>query len=185
MPDAPLNLDHAGSRVEVVPYDPAWQAMYETERDRLELALGDAAAAVHHVGSTSVPGLPAKPCLDILVLTPGMPLVLARQAQMESLGYQGKGPHDGRPHHYFFRRLEGGRRRVHLHVIEQGHPQSDDYLLLRDYLRANPTARVGYGGYKQRLALTSRDREEYVSKKQEFVSGLLVGADAWRAAIVK
>lgn len=183
MPDLPPNLEHAGSRVDVVTYDAAWPQLYEAERHGLESALGDVVAAIHHVGSTSVPGLPAKPCLDIVLLTADIALVLAQQGRLEWLGYDAKGPYDGRSHHYFFRKLKDGRRRVHLHVIEQGHGQLDDYLVLRDYLRANPVAREGYGEYKQRLAETSRDRAEYVNTKQEFVAGLLVGARAWRATI--
>lgn len=177
-----VNLEHAGSRVEVVEYSEAWLHLFERERQVLTDALGAAAAEIHHIGSTSVPDLPAKDTLDILVVTPAMALVLQREQALVEAGYDAKGPYADRPHHYFFRRLEGGRRKVHLHAVERGHPEADDYLLFRDFLRANPAAREEYGEYKLRLAQTSRDRQEYVTTKERFITSLLGRARAWRAS---
>lgn len=181
MPAERMNLEHARSRVHVVPYSESWPHRYERERQVLVRALGEAAVQVHHIGSTAVPGLPAKDTLDILVVTPTMPMVQQRERALDEAGYQAKGPYAGRPHHHFFRRLEGGRRRVHLHVVEHGYAEVDDYLLFRDYLRADAVAREQYGAYKVRLAETSEDREEYVRTKQLHVSALLVDARSWQA----
>ncbi len=182
MPAERLNVEHARSRVQVVPYSTAWPRLYERERQVLADALGAAAAQIHHIGSTSVPDLPAKDTLDILVVTPAMPLVLRREQALDEADYQAKGAYEGRPHHYLFRRLEGGRRRVHLHVVERGHPEADEYLLFRDFLRADVAVRREYGDYKVRLAQTSLDREEYVITKQGYVSTLLARARAWQAS---
>ena len=182
MPAERVNLEHARSRVAVIPYTEEWVHLFERERQVLAVALGEAATDIHHIGSTSVPGLAAKDTLDILAVTPAMSLVLQRELALDDAGYQIKGPYDGRAHHYFLRRLEGGRRRVHLHVVEVGQPEIAEYLLFRNFLRADSTARDDYAAYKLGLAQTSRDREEYVTTKQRFVTLLLEQARAWQAS---
>ena len=179
MPAERVNLEHARSRVQVVPYSPDWPLLFERERQVLSGVLGESAAQIHHIGSTSVPDLPSKDTLDILVVTPDVTLVLDREQALDDAGYHLRDAGD--PHRCFFRRLENGRRRVHLHVVEQGHPEIEAYLLFRDFLRADSAARREYGEYKVRLARTSRDREEYVTTKEQHVATLLDVARAWRA----
>lgn len=164
----------------VVPYSPEWPLLFERERQVLEDALGPAAEEIHHIGSTSVPGLPSKDTLDILVVARDVTLVLQREQALDDAGYHLRDA--AGPHRCFFRRLQDGRRRVHLHVVELGHPEVDEYLLFRDFLRADSAACREYGESKVRLARTSRDREEYVTTKEQHVAALLDRARAWRAA---
>ena len=175
-----VNLEHARSRVQVVPYSPKWPLLFERERQVLAGALREAAAQIHHIGSTSVPDLCSKDTLDILVVTTDVTLVLQREQALDDAGYHLRDT--ARPHRCFFRRLEDGRRRVHLHAVERGHPEVDEYLLFRDFLRADSAERREYGDYKVLLARTSRDREEYVTTKQQHVTTLLDRARAWRAS---
>ena len=178
MPAERVNLEHARSQARVVPYSPAWPLLFERERQVLADAMVAAAEQIH-IGSTAVPDLPSKDTLDILVVAPEMPLVLQRGQALDGAGYHLEDA--GRPHHYFFRRLEGGLRRVHLHVVELGHPEVDEHLLCRDFLRVNSAVRRKYGEYKVQLAQSSRDREEYVTTKERNVTTLLDRARAWRA----
>lgn len=174
-----VNLEHARSRVQVVPYSPEWPLLFERERQKLAGVLGDAATEIHHIGSTSVPDLPSKDTLDILAATLNVTLVLQQERAMDNAGYHLEDASS--PHRCFFRRLEGGRRRVHLHVVQRGHPEVDEYLLFRDFLRADPAERREYGAYKVQLAETSRDRQEYVTTKEQHVTTLLGRAHVWRA----
>ena len=168
----PLGLE--SKTVRVVAYDDRWPALFEDEAQRIALAVTAASLpklALEHVGSTAVPGLAAKPILDIGAayspeLTPS-----AYVAVLESLGYVYRGD-GGLPGREFFRR--GTIRSHHLHLVKWGGEHWRRYLEFRDALRADPALRDAYAELKRSLAARySRDREAYITSKTEFVERVL------------
>jgi GrpB-like predicted nucleotidyltransferase (UPF0157 family) len=170
----PLGL--ASGTVHVVPYDPAWPALFNDEAARLApvLSAHGVALRLEHTGSTAVSGLAAKPILDILA---GWETEDARARAiraLESAGYVHRGE-QGIPGRDFFRR--GDPRQYHLHLTRVGSTFWNDHLTFRDHLRASPKAAQAYAALK--LALAERyptDRERYTDAKEEFVRGVLATA---------
>lgn len=167
--------------VRLVPYSPRWGALFEAEVRRLAPFLDAAGVALRleHTGSTSVPGLCAKPIIDILA-------GLAREedrrqaiAALQAAGFTHRGEQEI-PGRDFFRR--GVPRQYHLHLAEAGGPFWRDHLDFRDWLRRNPGAAAAYGALKESLA--SRfplDREGYIAGKTAFVMATLREARAGRS----
>ena len=164
-------------RVEVVPYDTDWPRLFETERAHL-LTLLPEGSRVEHFGSTAVPGLAAKPVVDLLVEVADLKATARNLApELENEGYdyfwRATYDNDGPPWYaWFIKRDANGRRTHHIHVIGPG-PEFDghrDRLLFRDYLRAHSDAARDYGALKLGLVETSGgDRIEYTRLKGEFI----------------
>jgi GrpB-like predicted nucleotidyltransferase (UPF0157 family) len=155
--------------VRVVPADVRWSNLFaeEAARVRQVLARHGVELALEHTGSTAVPGLAAKPIIDILGgHAPGV----SRRAvitAIEDAGYQHRGE-QGIPGRDFFRR--GTPRSYHLHLVETGSGFWRDHLTFRDYLRAHPERSAAYGALKVALAERyPRDREAYIEGKTAFV----------------
>jgi GrpB-like predicted nucleotidyltransferase (UPF0157 family) len=129
--------------IEVVPYNPDWPIWFENEAEAIKKVLGDNFIAIHHVGSTSVPGLSAKPRIDIIAV-----LVDPKKSipALESIGYEYRGEWNI-PFKFSFRKR--GKLEVNLHVYEEGHPEIESNLLFRDYLRKNPKERGEYQSLKE------------------------------------
>jgi GrpB-like predicted nucleotidyltransferase (UPF0157 family) len=164
-----------GDPVEVVDYDPAWADLFQRERERLREALGSQAAAVEHVGSTAVPGLAAKPVLDILVGAATFPLPDDRLAALAALGYEYRGD-NGVPGRQFFRT---NPRTRHLHVVEHGGEEWRRLLLFRDYCRAHPEVAREYEALKRKLSLDHpNERGHYTGGKSAFIEAILDRARA-------
>jgi len=167
--------------VRVVPHDPSWPASFEAARGDLAAVVPEA-LAIEHVGSTSVPGLASKPTVDVLLVVDDLAVVLGRLAELAAIGFEHR-PDSFSPErrHLFFRRMVGGERTHHLHVLASSSPEPDDYRLFRDYLRANPDAAARYEAAKLALAdRFARYRASYVQAKEPIVEELLVVARAWR-----
>src|SRR4051812_21455376 len=123
--------------VEVASYCEAWPDQFLVERALLAQAM-PGALAIEHIGSTSVPGLSAKPTIDILMVVDDVSRVHTNHAGAEQLGYQYRPnsfPDDG--DHLFFRKVSNGVRTHHLHILAASSPRVAEYRLFRDYLRAN------------------------------------------------
>jgi GrpB-like predicted nucleotidyltransferase (UPF0157 family) len=155
-------------RVEVVPYDESWPQRFAAEAERIRDTLGEAALAVEHVGSTSVPGLSAKPTIDIAVAVASFDALDVGAVQ--ALGYDYVPEYEAElPERRYFRRPG-----FHLHVYERDHPEFVDYLRFRDRLRSDPGARREYEALKVRLAAAHPDdRERYQDEKKPFIEGVL------------
>ena len=168
----PLGLE--SKMVRVVPYDGRWPALFEAEAKRIVHAVtaaGLPGLALEHVGSTAVPGLAAKPVLDIAAGHPAATVPSVYVALFESLGYIYRG-NCGLPGREFFRR--GELRSHHLHLVERTGTHWARYLRFRDTLREDPIVRDAYAALKQDLAVRySQDREAYILGKTEFVEGIL------------
>ncbi|MDQ1371856.1 MAG: hypothetical protein QG582_771 [Candidatus Thermoplasmatota archaeon] len=153
--------------VEIVAHDPAWQVKFEAERSAITEALGAIALEVHHVGSTAVPGLAAKPIIDILVAVGSLEDRGALGRGLSALGYANV-PHDDDGRRLFF--WKGVPRAFHVHVVKLNSWTYWRHLVFRDMLVSSPELRAEYGRLKLELAGRFReDREAYTEAKGEFI----------------
>lgn len=157
-------------KIEIVAYDPSWTILYEEERRRIAAALGDIAESIEHIGSTSVPGLPAKPLIDILVTVACLGRADRYVGPLGSLGYV-YFPVLGNAERYAFGK--GTPHTHHVHVVRHGGEEHVRPVAFRDYLRANPEAAQQYGELKRALAGRFRhDRQGYNRAKTDFVHAI-------------
>jgi GrpB-like predicted nucleotidyltransferase (UPF0157 family) len=161
--------------VEITPYDPRWPALFAEERDRLVGRFSTLIRRIEHFGSTAVPGLAAKPIVDMLVEVTSLDAARAQIAPVLQLaGYDyfwRPSEGDDTPPFYawFIRRDASGQRTHHIHMVESGYPQWES-LPFRDYLIAQPTVAGEYENLKRRLAAEfPHDREAYTSGKSDFI----------------
>ncbi len=167
--------------VRVVPYDPSWPTRFEAEAQRIRAALGDTAIAIHHIGSTSVPGLHAKPIIDTLVEVTELGALDAKSARMQALGYEAKGEFGIPGRRYFRRDDEHGERTHQAHAFADG-SQVKRHLAFRDYLIAHPGVARDYVELKQRLAAEfPNDGTAYWAGKDSFIKHHEAEALKWRA----
>jgi GrpB-like predicted nucleotidyltransferase (UPF0157 family) len=172
---------YGGGSIVVVDYEPSWPAMFDDERTRVEAALGRLVFTVEHVGSTAVPGLAAKPIIDLLVGVTSLAEVLPRGAEpLRALGYSYVPEYESwLPGERFFRKGYPGPWTYHMHVMEPANPRWPDRLLFRDHLRAHPEAAVLYAGLKRDLAAAfGDDIAGYRSAKDAFVAAVMAKARA-------
>jgi GrpB-like predicted nucleotidyltransferase (UPF0157 family) len=160
----------------IVPYDPAWPASFEAERALLEDAIGEwVTGGIHHVGSTAVPGLVAKPIVDILV---GVESLEASRACFEPLARLEYlyAPYLSAEMHWFCK-PDPSHRTHHLHLAPAGGPRFLDELAFRDRLRADPETMQAYAALKRELAARFGDnRDGYTEAKSEFIQAALNSA---------
>jgi GrpB-like predicted nucleotidyltransferase (UPF0157 family) len=171
-------------KVQVVPHDPRWREAFAAEAEHVAAALGPNAVAVHHVGSTAIPGIHAKPIIDLLVEVRDLAELDARSAAMESLGYQVMGEY-GLPGRRYFRKddLEGTRTH-HVHVFRAGSAEAERHLAFRDYMIAHPADAQRYGELKQKLAAEHPwSMDAYMDGKDAFIKEMERRAAAWRTSL--
>ena len=167
-------------RICVVSHDELWPGLFAAESAALAAAFGGRATEIHHVGSTSVPGLPAKPIIDILVVTDDIGQVDSLNPALIALGYEPQGEY-GIPGRRFFTKGGDVKRSHHVHVFQQDHPEVSAMLDFRDYLRSHPRQAAEYGRLKEELALLCEDDiTAYNAGKDAFVKELIRKARAWR-----
>ncbi len=130
-------------QVRVVPYDPAWPAEARAEAARLKAVLGEEAVAVHHFGSTAVPGLAAKPIIDLLVEVRDIDGIDAFNTALAALGYEARGE-NGIPGRRYFVRGSPDVHTHHVHMFQAGGMEVTRHLAVRDYLRARPAEAEAY-----------------------------------------
>src|SRR6187549_3762873 len=119
-------------------YQPNWRQLFELERAKLLPIFADRLEAIHHVGSTAIPGMLAKPEIDILVVFKEGEDLRSYFPSIQALGYDARGEEPGKPGHWYFSKNQNGRRTHKLHLCGQTHPCVQDQLLFRNYLRADP-----------------------------------------------
>ncbi|WP_211786424.1 GrpB family protein [Kitasatospora viridis] len=158
-------------------YDPSWPGQFEQLRARVLDALGDLAVGVEHVGSTAVPGLPAKPVIDLDVVVASAEDVPAAVERLAGLGYQHEGDL-GIPGREAFR-WPSGSERHHLYLCPRDSPELARHLRFRDHLRAHPEVAAAYARLKLDAAAAHRDdRDAYSAAKSGFVEQVLRAASA-------
>jgi GrpB-like predicted nucleotidyltransferase (UPF0157 family) len=158
--------------------DPRWPAMFEEEAARVSAAAGPLLVALHHVGSTAVAGLAAKPVIDLLGGVRTLADADALVPKIVAAGYAYHPEHeDELPRRRYFVRRAGGVRTHHLHVVETGSWFFEQHLAFRDLLRARPDLVREYAALKRDLAARfPSDRVAYTEGKSDFIARCLPGA---------
>jgi GrpB-like predicted nucleotidyltransferase (UPF0157 family) len=160
----------------IADYDPAWAEMFAAEREVLAEIFGVFATAIEHVGSTAVPGLAAKPIIDMAVEVYEIQVLAALLGPLEELSYSWDGDTFLPGRHDFHKPLEAttfvGRTHA-LHVYELGHPDFVDVIAFRDYLRANPEAARDYAALKREIASSGLTGMAYTGAKTDFIERCL------------
>jgi GrpB-like predicted nucleotidyltransferase (UPF0157 family) len=160
--------------IEVVPYDPAWADAFVDAAARIQDGVPGGLLGVEHIGSTAVPGLAAKPVLDIMPVVADFDEARPLVVRFEELGYWYCGEHGIPRRHYFVREDESGHVVEHIHVLEETSVEARKHRMFRDYLRASDSARERYASLKLDLADRYRDnREAYTTAKTDLVVELL------------
>jgi GrpB-like predicted nucleotidyltransferase (UPF0157 family) len=171
--------DRFDPAVRIVAYDPAWPALAEAELGRIEEALGSVAVRLEHVGSTAVPGLSAKPILDLQL---SVAAIDARERYAEPLARLGYVfvPAPESPDYHFFAKPPQRPRTHHLHVCQAGTEHELRHVAVRDFLRAHADEAARYAALKRRLvARHPHDRLAYMDGKDVYVKALEERAVKW------
>lgn len=164
------------AEISVVDYDERWPVRFRAIAERIRQAVGEVASGVQHIGSTSVPGLAAKPIVDVLLTVADVDDEAAYVPALESAGFLLR---VREPAH---RMVRTPARDVHVHVYQPGRPEVRDYLDLRDWLRVDAEDRELYAATKRMLARQQwDDMNDYADAKTEVVLDVLARARAWRA----
>lgn len=165
----------------VVPYNSQWPEMFASEAELINQALGNNCVTIHHIGSTSVPGLSAKPIIDILPVVRDIQEVDKVTKAMESLGYEAKGEYGIAFRRYF---QKGKDVRTHnVHIYQEDDPEISRYLKFRDWMRSHPDDAENYAKLKEGLAAKFPDDIlQYCIGKDAFVACIDAkdGFDGWR-----
>jgi len=157
--------------IKLAKYDPGWPALFDREADRIGTVLGSAALRIEHVGSTSVPGLAAKPIIDILLVVTDSGDEPSYLPALEAAGYVLR---VREPDWFEHRLLKGPDTDVNVHVFSDGSAESDQMLIFRDRLRASTADRELYEGTKRELAgRTWRHMQHYATAKSAVVQEIL------------
>ena len=160
--------DQKGIRtIVVVPYDPTWPKLFEKEASILTPVFGSNLLALHHIGSTSVPGLAAKPTLDLMAEIADLNLAPEAVKALEALGYEARGAFGIEGRAFFVKGAPDPTH--HLHVFQSGHPEILRHLAFREYLTVRPTLAAQYTKLKSDLAKAHRHN----------IAGYQSGKSAW------
>lgn len=165
-------------QVIVTPYQEVWTEMFETEAAQLRAIFEQRLRAVHHIGSTSVAGLSAKPIIDILPVVDTLGEIESFDTAMEALGYEVMGEF-GMPGRRYYRK-GGDARTHHIHLYADGSPEIRRHVVFRDYLRQHPQEATAYSDIKEQLAKQHPvDISAYIAGKDAFVKEMEHRALTW------
>ena len=165
--------------VELVPHNPEWSQLADEEAKLILENLSITVIGIYHIGSTSVPGIKAKPIIDFVMEVKDLEDVIQSITVLEGLGYISKGEY-GIPGRQFFTKDTHGERSHHLHVFQTGHPDIERHLVFRDFLRANPEAAREYEKIKEKLAKRfPKASGSYTEAKSDFILSMDEVARYW------
>ncbi|WP_405283860.1 GrpB family protein [Gaopeijia maritima] len=168
----PEPLGMIADQPQLVPHDDRWAELFDRLRVSLTRRLGDRILSVHHVGSTSVPGLSAKPILDVLIGVQSLAASLECVPILAELGFE-HGPEDDIPDRHYFRGQRGGLRTHHLSLAEESSAHFINSLVFRDALRESPELVRAYETLKRDLYATRKRKSELHRGKSSFVAQVL------------
>ena len=169
----------SAEKIEIHEYSPSWANEFRTIGRSLRGALGTIALRIDHIGSTSIPGMAAKPIIDIQISVAALAPMVFREP-IESLGYVWRHENPEKTKRYF--REKPGTRRTHIHVRKLGSWHEQYALLFRDYVRSHDEAARRYERVKRELAITFRDeRVKYTEAKAPIFWEIMQVADRWAA----
>jgi len=162
--------------VKLVPHNPKWAEIFEKGKQLLKNTFGDTIIAIEHVGSTAIPGIPAKPIIDINVGVESLEVARGMKEKFESLGYEyrpfvpGHTPEDLKWQELYVKGPEA-KRTHHVHVTVYGSDYWNNDLLFRNYLRKNSKRAKQYAELKEELAKKyADDRGTYTKRKEQFIN---------------
>ena len=185
VPASPITHDmKVDDSIRVVPYDTTWPQKYEKEKTAILDRIGQYGVQLEHIGSTAIPGLGAKPIIDIMIGLQQFDDKRHCMPVLESMGYQYISDFETTfpDRRFFYKRSQNGRRTHQVHMVEIGCPFWVDHLLFRDYLRVHPDEAAEYYDLKLKLAGDYQtDRLGYNDAKTEFIQGVMSRAEHWRA----
>ncbi|MDR2682053.1 MAG: GrpB family protein [Holosporaceae bacterium] len=175
-------------KIEIIPYNPDWPKIFEAEKEIISMALGDNLVAIHHIGSTAVQGLSAKPKIDIVAVAKNRERAIT---DLENAGYAHKGEWNIPLKCGFTKR---GTANVNLHVFfDENHPEVELNLKFRDYLRAHPDMRGEYAAIKIKI-LEDEDAHQkseksplpiYTIRKRKFIDNIIKNTGFNRLRVLK
>ncbi|QHJ69381.1 GrpB family protein [Planococcus halotolerans] len=156
-------------KVTVTDYQPEWKRKFQQAAKEIKQIFREECIEIHHIGSTSIEGMAAKPVIDIMPVVREIESVDRVIREMEKLGYESKGE-NGLPGRRYFQR-GGDERTHHIHIYAEGNPEVDRHLAFRNYLRQNPQEEEEYGMLKKKLAHDfPYDIDQYIAGKEELVA---------------
>ena len=168
--------------LELHAYSPDWPRDFENEAEVLRGIFRYDLLAIHHIGSTAIPGMIAKPTIDILAVASTLGAVDCHADQMQAAGYIGKGENGIAGRRYFQRFGEGGRHTHHVHIFPKGSREIERHLAFRDFLRAQPAKAALYADAKLQAAeMAGSSRPAYQARKSPFVQRTEIEALAWHS----
>jgi GrpB-like predicted nucleotidyltransferase (UPF0157 family) len=168
--------------ITVVPYRASWPAEFERASRLVAEAFGARLVEIHHIGSTAIPGIHAKPVIDMLAVVDDVQRLDEANPRMVELGYEAMGEFGILGRRYFRRDDEAGNRTHQVHAFALGSPHVERHLAFRDYLRAHPKWAEAYDALKRQLTREPIDIEAYVDGKDPFIKDVQARALAWRRA---
>ena len=170
-------------KVVVEPHDPRWAELFKTESELVAQVLAPNVIAIHHIGSTAIPTIYAKPIIDMLIEVVDIEEVDVQNPAMEALGYEAMGEY-GIPGRRYFRKDDDAGIRTHqAHTFAAGSPEVERHLAFRDYMLVHPECAQQYSVLKRELADAHPDDiDSYMDGKDGFIKDIDVKAAAWRAS---
>ena len=167
--------------IEIVPYNPRWPEMFQTEAEKISVVFGVELVAIHHIGSTSVSGLSAKPIIDIMPVVCDIEQVDQFNLAMIELEYESRGEYGIAGRGYFSK--EGDVHRTHhVHIFQEDNEEVTRHLIFRDYLIAHPYVAQQYAALKIEVAKQHpHDIYGYMDGKDAFIREAIPQAHQWRA----
>ena len=161
---------------DICDYDPRWPALFEAERLKIQEKLGRLVLEIHHVGSTAVPGMKAKPEIDLLIVVKSISDINAINSSMAELGYAVRGECGIAGRHYYSKNTQCARTHK-AHVCEISHSNVARQIAFRDYMRDHPKDAQEYAALKMRLAKSnSKGMAEYLEGKRNYIEGIIHAA---------
>jgi GrpB-like predicted nucleotidyltransferase (UPF0157 family) len=163
----------------VGPYDPNWVRQFEAYGLNIRTILGDD-LRIEHIGSTAVPGMSGKPCVDVLVIVKNLNFVKENIRRLEDMGFISAGAFV-MENSLLFRQMDGNTVLANIHFFPNGHPHIEDMLTLRDYLRTHPNKAKAYAEFKEELYVRQKkDYAAYRKEKDAYMENMKKRAMRWR-----
>ena len=166
-------------RLGVVSYNPNWKDMYKEESEKIKNVLSDIIIDIHHIGSTAIPGIKAKPVIDIHVEVKDIEGVAQYNRKMKEFEYEAMGEY-GIPKRRFFRR-GGNKRTHHIHIFQVGNEEIERHINFKEYLISHPDKGQEYSKLKEKLANKyTYNVENYTNGKSDFIKEIDKKAKLWK-----
>ncbi|MEL6921801.1 MAG: GrpB family protein [Pseudomonadota bacterium] len=164
----------------VVPHNPDWKSAFSEESAAITVAFQGSAIEIHHIGSTAIPGVLAKPIIDLLSVVTSLADVDENSGSLEALGYEVMGAYGIEGRRYFRKTNYAGTRTHHLHIFEVGSLHVERHLAFRDYLIAHPSVSAEYSLLKESLTSDEGSScDNYLNGKDPFISDVEQQAVDW------